>query len=625
MSEINYSYSVGGQPASSTPKPTAQPVQPAVPEDDSLWSFTGVELVRVNGELTLLIDRISGKRLMVRPEVAVTLTHCETFRTLREHANYLVTVLPELGGQAEPVIPVLAQIRDAGLMRSAEEMVAQLTAETDGKPITPVRVFIITCDRPAAVERLIASMESASGLDMPESYWLIDDSRSTDNIAANKALVEACNERGKLTFTYFGLDERASLIDHLITQVPGAADAVRFLLDRAEWSDLPTYGISRSLALLLSVGCRAVVLDDDVVCEAVRSPLPPTGVHFGSVRNREAVFYDSREALLSNTRKLPDNPITLAARQLGQGLSNGLKSLLHGELPATALTSANGAFMGTLSPNSPILKTQCSTWGDPGTGNGHWVIGLGPESIGRLLDVPGGLVETIEARSSWVGQTGPAFTKHGVMSQLTGYDASHLLPPFMPALRGEDHLFAYMLTTLHPDSLVLNHDWAVTHLPLEERGQRSLRAAIASGGGIGLLTRWLGENVDLSEGIAPATRLQRIAQSLRELTELGDRDLMNFGRIELAKSHAAQLEAYQNHLTQSSSLGSSNWQQYLERGYNEIFGALQKEPDLNQLLSAQLNDQVAGLASIRRGGTRFANALASWPQIWNAAALFKLQ
>ena len=92
---------------------------------------------------------------------------------------------------------------------------------------------------------------------------------------------------------------------------------MRFLLQRDEWDGLPTYGISRSFALLLSVGARAVILDDDIVCEAIRSPLPNTGVQFGSVGSREAVFYSNHEDLAAHTRRLPDNPITLARTPVG--------------------------------------------------------------------------------------------------------------------------------------------------------------------------------------------------------------------------------------------------------------------------------------------------------------------
>lgn len=617
MSEFNFSYSLG---TTQTPSPSQPAIsQPQIPEDPTLWSFTGVELVNLNDGMTLLVDRVGGQRLLVSPEVGIVLTHCETFRTLRGHAEYLVRVLPELGGQVEPVIPTLAQIRDAGLMRSANSMVKTLSEGSTASSQAPFKVFIITCDRPEALERLIASLESAPGLSAAESYCVIDDSRQDANAAKNAALVNACNARGTVTFNYFGMAEREQFIDRLISGTPHHADSVHFLLSRGEWGSSPTYGISRSLALLLSAGKRAVILDDDVICEAIRSPLPNSGLHFGSIQSREAVFYGGRDELLANSRRLSDNPINLAARQLGMPLSKGISSLLHGELPADALAGANGAFMRTLNPSSKILKTQCSTWGDPGTGSGHWIVGLNPESIGRLLDSPAGVSATVDARACWLGYTGPTLTKHGVMSQLTGYDATELLPPFFPAFRGEDSLFAFMLTTLHPDSLVLSNDWAITHLPLEERGQRSLRGEIAARGGMSLLTRWLGDNVDLSEGIAPATRLARIAQSITELAELGEKDLINFGRVELAKAQAGQLAEFEMHLQMAEHYGSDTWLQYLQRGHQEILEALKSEPSLNDMLGANSEDTAALLASVRQAGGRFAQALRAWPEIWQTA------
>ena len=617
MSDYNFSYSINNQTA---PSPgSGQP-----PEDSTLWSFTGVDLVDLSNRFTLLIDRVSGKRLLVQPEVAIVLTHCETFRTLRGHAEYLVGVLPQLGGQVEPILPTLAHIRDAGLMRSAEIVAKSLSEHIEAPPLAPLKIFIITCDRPKAVERLLASIENAPTISSPHSYCLIDDSRLETSSVQNLALIDACNKRRRLTIDYFGITERNSLIEHLVTALPEQADAVRFLLQRDEWDGLPTYGISRSFALLLSVGARAVILDDDIVCEAIRSPLPNTGVQFGSVGSREAVFYSNHEDLAAHTRRLPDNPITLAARQLGMPLAGGLSSLLHGDLPVEALAGANGAFMRILTANSKIIKTQCGTWGDPGTGDGHWISSLDRDSTRRLLDSPAGVSATVEARTLWLGYTGSTLTKHGVMSQLTGYDATELLPPFFPAFRGEDQLFAYMLTTLHPDSLVLNNNWAVPHLPLEARGNRSLRGEIAEQGGMSLLTHWLGDSVDLSEGISPATRLARIAQSITELAQLSEKDLLNFGRVELAKTQSRQLAGYDQQLQDAHQHGSDTWLKYLQRGHEEILETLQREPSITELLGVAektLSEQEATtmLASVRRGGERFSHALRAWPDIWEAA------
>ena len=592
--------------------------------DEALWSFTGIELIDVSDELTLLLDSNSDQRLLVRNEVRIALTHCETYRTLRGHAEHLVATLPQLGGQVEPVIPVLAQIRDAGLMREGSASLRTLTTPAEKRKLPNLQVFIITCDRPEAVERLLQSMAESTALGLPETYTLIDDSRDVALADKNRSLVESHNAKASFQVRYFGLAARELLLKHLIAAEPGLEDSIRFLLDRQQWGDIPTYGLSRSLALLLGVGSRVLVFDDDVLCEAVRSPLPEEPLHFGGITGRKAVFWPGREAQDAAKKPLKDSPVALMARQLGTTLTEGIASLNHGNLNDNALKDANGAFVRSLSPESPILQTQCSTWGDPGTGSGHWISELDLPSVDRLLAVPEGLVHTVDARASWLGYDRPTLTKHGVMSQLTGYDASHLLPPFMPAFRGEDSLFAFMLLTLHPDSLVLNYPWAVPHLPLEQRGSRSLKVPIAAQGGLGLLTRWIGDNVKLSQALTPSERLVGMAQSIEELTRLSDSELQAFGRGELARWQASQVDHYRRQLARAPGLQSRNWQQYLERGYEEVFTALQQTPSWDDLLGYTTHDATATLEVVRKGGQRLAQALEAWPKIWRAAEDFDL-
>ena len=608
----------------STHPPAASTTSPGKTDrgNNALWSFTGVELIEVSPELTLLMDPQSEKRLLVKKEVGICLTHCESYRTLRGHAEYLVATLPQLGGQIDRVIPVLEQVRDAGLMRSAESVLQNLLAPVDKTPLPPVRVFIITCDRPAAVERLLQSMSNSSALGLPARYTLIDDSRNASNVAQNQELVEKHNNSGPFQIDYFGLDAREKLLDHLLRAEPELEDSIRFLLDRREWGALPTYGLSRTLTLLLGVDNRVLVFDDDVLCEAVRSPLPLAPVQFGSISGRKAAFWDSDQSLADAKRTLSDCPLALMTRQLGVTLSEGLGSLSHGDMPATALASANGAFVRSLSPQSRILQTQCSTWGDPGTGNGHWISELDTDSVDRLLAVPGGLLATVDARASWLGYEGPTLTKHGVMSQLTGYDASQLLPPFMPALRGEDGLFSFMSLTLHPESLVLNHAWAIPHLPLEERSARSLRAAIPPQGGIALLSRWVGDNVSFGDGLTPDQRLTRMAQGVADLATLSNSEIKQFASSELARWQASQVAHFQRQLGHAAQLESRNWQQYLERGFQEAIAALQRPADWGDLLAYPTEEPMTTLETVRRGGKRLARALQAWPRIWDAARTF---
>jgi hypothetical protein len=65
-----------------------------------------------------------------------------------------------------------------------------------------------------------------------------------------------------------------------------------------------------------------------------------------------------------------------------------------------------------------------------------------------------------------------------VMSQATGLDNSHLLPPYFPVFRGEDYLFASLVVCLHPDAAVLDFNWSIPHLPLEQRGVEDVSAAL---------------------------------------------------------------------------------------------------------------------------------------------------
>ena len=605
------------------PTPPAAASTPAISQSEAaLWSFTGIELINASDELTLLLDSASERRLLVRKEVGIALTHCEAYRTLRGHAEHLVATLPQLGGQVDPVIPVLAQIRDAGLLREGATSLSQLTTPVEKTSLAPVQVFIITCDRPAAVERLLKSMASSTAQGLPEAYTLIDDSRDVALAEANRALVEAHNAKAGFQVRYFGLEAREQLLTHLIAAEPNHEDSVRFLLDRQHWGDLPTYGLARSLALLLGVGSRVIIFDDDVLCEAVRSPLPEERLQFGGITSRKAVFWPGHDELKSDKKSLKDSPVALMARQLGATLTEGINSLSHGGLADNALREANGAFVRSLTSKSPILQTQCSTWGDPGTGSAHWISELDVASVDRLLAVPGGLANTVDARAAWLGYSGPTLTKHGVMSQLTGYDASHLLPPFMPAFRGEDSLFSFMLLTLHPNSLVLNYSWAVPHFPLEPRDSRALKEPIAAQGGITLLTRWIGDNVQLNQALSPTERLNRMAQGIEDLTKLSTEELQAFARSELVSWQASQASHFRRQLSRAPELQSRNWQQYLERGHEEVFTALQQTPSWDDLLGHTVEDPTETLSLLRSGGQRLSSALKAWPSLWAAAEGF---
>jgi len=62
-------------------------------------------------------------------------------------------------------------IRDAGLMTSAADVCQRLQQPTPASKLAPTRVFIITCDRPTAVQRLLQSMVMGGNLSLGRSPY----------------------------------------------------------------------------------------------------------------------------------------------------------------------------------------------------------------------------------------------------------------------------------------------------------------------------------------------------------------------------------------------------------------------------------------------------------------------
>ena len=118
---------------------------------------------------------------------------------------------------------------------------------------------------------------------------------------------------------------RTELISQLKATLPESHHlAINFLLDRSYWGAAPTYGLARNLALLLSVNCRALVMDDDILPVAMTPPLLPQSLTFETPRAREAVFYSSVTEMEQQNLIADFNPLSAMLRSLGQSLGQVL-------------------------------------------------------------------------------------------------------------------------------------------------------------------------------------------------------------------------------------------------------------------------------------------------------------
>ncbi|TCO69875.1 hypothetical protein [Chromatocurvus halotolerans] len=604
--DLSISYSLGSE----TPPEHAA---------EELVAFADCELIGLNPQMMLVINRQNGKQQVLAPQVVEGLTTCTTFRSIAEHAKHLAETRPELKGQEAMARQVLEQLSDAGMLLRASTISERLNQPVEKTPAAPTRAFIITCDRPEAVQRLLSSLLRAGNLTRQDALFLVDDSRDPANREANREAVATFNLTSARDMYYVGADAQAALMQGLIAANPEHEAGIRFLIDPAQWTGRKTYGRARTLALLLSVGYRAIVMDDDILCQAILPPVREEGIGI-SGGGRKAAFFPDKDTLMHSGQPADFDPLTGHAVALGRSLSEAIQALNGGPLDTSQLQRCNAAMTNVLSADSPILVTQCGSWGDPGTGSAHWALSLDEDSVDRLVTAPHGMAEALENRLAWLGSSRHNIMKMAFMSQMTGLDNSALLPPYFPVFRGEDLLFGAMVEAMHHRAAIIEYGWAVPHLPLESRRDRGLREPIAGAGGVSLFARYLTERIDYKDATNPAQRLRHLAADARRVANRSNDDLLLDYRTELARGHADQLRALNQQFQRSRDLPSNNWQGYLQRGMEEMQQVLVNPRSPTQLKGiAEGTSEAEVLARFRELARGWADALDGWVAVREAS------
>jgi hypothetical protein len=482
------------------------------------------------------------------------------------------------------------------------------------------RVFILTCDRPEALQRLLSGLSRQTLPAAVEGIWVIDDSREEVNAEHNAQIIGALSSELSFAIHHVDAGKRNHLIEGLKAALPQHSQSIDWLLAHASWGDQPTYGIARNFSLLLGVGKRALVLDDDIIPDAITPPLAGRPLRFGLANEREACFYTSQEALAQHTLRMTESPLAVMERSLGTSLATLLPRHLtqHSDL-----AGFDGNLFSEYDGNSRVLMSQCGSWGDPGTGNVGWTIHLNEASIKRLLETGQDIEAVLGCRSGWLGYRGPVLSHYATLSQLTGIDHRTLLPPYLPAGRGEDILFGIMLQRLHPESVIFNEGWGIHHDPLEQRTARGALTPLSVTLTTSLLGNWLGREPADQWGLPVERRLTGLADQLHRLADMTPEALTALIHQELVSKRSALLSRCFEQLGETSKLeaapGFAAWKQFLEATRDQLVAEIQasSEPLFGASSSGTVNLDLAGL---QQHGKAFAEALTAWPQICEAAS-----
>ncbi|MEC8634156.1 MAG: hypothetical protein VXX89_05940, partial [Pseudomonadota bacterium] len=203
-----------------------------------------------------------------------------------------------------------------------------------------------------------------------------------------------------------------------------------------------------------------------------------------------------------------------------------------------------------------------------------------------------------------------------------------LLPPYLPAGRGEDVLFGIMVQRLHPESAVWNEGWAIRHEPQEERAERGELTPLSVKPGLSMLADWLGREPRDQWGLSPGQRLQGLAEEVRRLAHMETGAITTLIQQELVSKRGALLDRCINHLGDAKEMselpGAADWRGFLKASRDQLVSELQTpEPNpLNASGDARESKKTLNIEALCDHGKSFAETLDAWPQLCESAATF---
>jgi len=438
-------------------------------ENQSLFAFDQCQAYQLPNGSFLVRNPRNGEHGMLTAAVLSAMDDCGVFRTMDQHVEHLHGSNPHLKGQAADIRKVLESVRKDGLTIDAAEVCANLQVNKAAVPQTDIPVVaILTWERPEALERLLDSICANSEIARVGSCYVIDDSRRGENIARNEAIVESRKADGWSSLVYLGAGQMSDILEKLLVQLPGHERGIRYLFDRAKWAEYLSAGVARNYALLVSMGKRLIMFDDDSISDVYERESVEPGIGLGNVQ-REVDFFNGPADWQRYRAQADHDPVKRHAQCLGMNLGDALGVLKLDSVKESDLSGSRPESVASICKDSPVLVSGCGYIGDPGTATNRWLAKVSATTRHRLLSSDDKLKTALTARQVWLGRERLQVMTRFNMSPVTGVDNRVSLPPYVPVFRGQDAQFGEMLEFIFPGSVCLDHPWAVQHVPLEDR------------------------------------------------------------------------------------------------------------------------------------------------------------
>lgn len=607
--EFNYQIDYGNFAASS-PKPRPDPNAPLYASED------GVVASLSNSECIFQVSR-SGQTHVMTFQVLQALDQTREFRTLDEHIARVMEVVPGLQSQRDGIVRVFEGLIARGLLLSDRDFLAGLSRAPLREPTSLRAVFIRACDRPAQLEKLLASLadyERRFGAN--RHYVLLDDSRSRDAANRHRDLMREFARSSGCKLTYIGSSERESLIARLMRVVPARASVLPHLLGGTRDGNRFGGGAGWNLALLLSAGARFAMFDDDHRLPLRRLENALAGLDPNPSTPASTQFYRNIDNALGAGEEVDADPFELHLAAVGRPIGTLIASSEYA-IDRESLRGLPLSRLGHLDGDAPVLSTHHGSYGSSRTESGAWLYQLPASDRAELVRDRDSYLRNVELGSLWYGYRQARATPTTAFTPFA-FDNSVLLPCTNPHGRGEDALFSQLVRLCHPNALALELPVAIGHVQEAQR-KRSGRTLSAH---TPRFNYFISDFVQrqLSEFYAESAgdRLHLLAAHLRDVGAASERGRLRQLREYLAYVRADLIERLQQQY--DGAPDAPVWWQADVRTIIEANGRAliaKAPPRLGDW--DEKTDDSACAALLRDETLRLAETYEAWPALWEHA------
>ena len=555
------------------------------------------------------------------------LTACDRFASVEKHASRLCPAEATDGerlAHEKTIRATLLQLAEDGLLLEESLLTQQgRHSPQEGDEAAVDRLTVLTCDRPAVLNRLLESCDANCGrFGRPLNLLVVDDSRDRDGYEHSKQSLAGFCRASRRVAHHLGIPDRTQLVEALVARSGLPRDLVEFAVlgDRR----FPiTIGAARNTYLLATVGERVIQMDDDLVCQTVPAPSQRDGLGLAPHANPTELWF-------------PEPGTQMCAPSDGDTADFvGLHQELLGRSPAACLAAriANNdeVDLNSASPSlerallcgqGRVITTSIGVTGDSGAGSTGY-FSLKPGSHKRLTRSEDHYRWAVESRQMLRVATRTTIADAGFcMTGGMGIDNRDIFPPFVPVQRGEDRILGLVLKTCFPDAFAGFVPWAILHRP---GAPRTLSFERLWQDLAGVQTAHIVEVIIRSfqtptAGMDRRKALGRLGQYLCDIGSMPREDFEEFLRLRCWEVGSWQISQMERRIDDRGQ--TPEWFVKYLRTYIEVVRESQLKPDyivpLDILEACGGDRNQAGQLSqtlVRRYG----ELLASWPDIVAAA------